>query len=132
MKYFIIAIFISIVVLDIQAQSKEQVETILEQFCIEHFDSCFSKRHYISNSLCVDTIMPHRKDGLIEVMGHHSYYHSYLGSFRNCHTDVVYKASISLSEHKAKILFRKGFIDMRTWADCEVCEHTIILKRSDE
>ena len=128
MKYFVIAIFISIVVLDIHAQSKEQVETILEQFCIEHYDSCFFNRYYVPNSLCVDSILPHRRDGLIEVMGRHSY----LGRFRFRHTSIRYTASITISEQKAKILFRKGFIDMRTWADCEVCEHTIILKRSDE
>ncbi len=54
-----------------QAQSAAQLKEILEQFCLENYDSYFNPRQYVANSLKITDIQ--RDGSTIYVEGTHSY-----------------------------------------------------------
>lgn len=94
------------------AQSREDCKEILEKFCEEYYESCFSERVYIKGSLTV-TKEPKvsRLTGICSVEGTHSYKGQVLlFGRRKTHTGVAFRARIKRVGNTAyKVEFEKFY-----------------------
>ena len=78
------------------ALSFDIIESVLEKYCIEHYDSCFKDRSYILKSIKVDSVQVDSVSKGIKVRGKHSYLGRYIPFFgRRTYSGVAFKAYIS-------------------------------------
>lgn len=106
-KYFLLALLLT-VSSTAGAQTKAEIRDILEQFCLEHYDDCYSPRQYIQNSLVVKSV--DSKEWGFFVKGTHSYkgqYIPFLG--RETHSNVDFKAELRPTERGLKVVFYKWY-----------------------
>lgn len=114
------------------AQSKEDCREILEQFCLEHYESCFSERIYIKGSLRVTKDPKQsRLTGICSVAGTHSYQGQVIAfGRRKTHSGVEFHARIKrVGDTSYKVEFEKlyesdPFMNNAHW---EKCTQTITL-----
>ena len=112
------------------AQStKEQLKSILEDFCVSYYDDAFSPKQYIEGSLTVKTVEADEAKGVIKVKGKHSYRGQYIIFVgRKTHSNVDFKAEITPTGSGLKIKFWKWY-EKDPMADGHwegPCERTII------
>lgn len=106
------------------AQSSENIETLLENYCIEHYDSCFEGRSYIPKSLKVYSVRKDSVSNVLKVLGKHSYRGRYLPFVgRKTYSAVDFKAHILKIEDSWVINFFKLIWDgslsgKREWEEC--------------
>lgn len=114
------------------AQSREDCREILEKFCLEHYESCFSERIYIKGSLRVtkDPIQS-GLTGICSVEGTHSYKGQVIIlGHRKTHSGVEFHARIKrVGDTSYKVEFEKRyesdpFMNNAHW---EKCTQTITL-----
>lgn len=90
--------------------TKEQFKAVLEDFCVSYYDDAFSGKQYIEGSLTVTTLEPDEANNVIKVRGKHSYRGQYIPFFgRKTHSNVDFKAEISVTKSGLKIKFWKWF-----------------------
>ncbi|MXV38466.1 hypothetical protein GO491_07215 [Flavobacteriaceae bacterium Ap0902] len=118
MKKLIITLFIILFSCNatINAQSKFELEAMLDEWAEEEFGSCYSGRTY--KSITLSNFYLDRDNNKIEMEGYVSYLNLLDISVR-----WKFKATLKLySQYRAKMIFRKydGFSE-----DWEICERTI-------
>lgn len=128
-KFLIVALLLAVSGAANAQSTKDQVRSILEDFCVSYYDNAFSPKQYIEGSLTVSTIEADDASNVIKVKGKHSYrgqYIPFLG--RQTHSNVDYKAEIIPASSGLKIRFWKWYeADMRASGHWEgPCEKTIV------
>ena len=113
--------------------SKQQVRALLERWCIEYYDVCFSGRYYIQNSLTVTSIEEDESTGYLKVRGKHSFkgYRYRIGGQRDF-PDVDYRATIMPSSDGQGITVRflkwkVPYLPLQT-GEWEVGEKSIVIR----
>jgi len=112
----------------VNAITKSDVKQYLEQFCVEHYESCFSGRVYIEGSLTVTSMEIDENKGAIKVKGRHSYRGRSFFGYRQTHSGVSYWALIRPTNYGLKVEFHKWYEPDYPGADghWEECTKTII------
>lgn len=114
-----------------RAQLKEQFRELLEQYCMEYYDSCFDHRQYVEGSLIITKLEANEADDAIKVRGKHSYKGQYIPFYgRKTHSYADFKAEIRVTCSGMEIRFWKGFepdvyVPRGRWEG--PCEKTITL-----
>ena len=109
------------------AQTKSEIRDVLEQFCVEHYDDCFSPRVYVQESLEVKSIV--EKEWGLYIKGVHTYkgvYVPFIG--RMFHSRVDFRAEIRPTSEGVNVVFYKWYEPDITHPDgqWEKCENNII------
>ncbi len=109
------------------SQTKSQIKTLLESFCVEHYDDCFRPRLYVDGSLTVNSVSIDENTYVVKAEGTHSYRGQHIPFYgRKTHSGVAWKAEIKVLDTGVKIKFYKwyepDFFDGGHW---EVCEKVV-------
>lgn len=127
-----IKILLSVVLLFVacvaNSQTKAQIKALLEQFCTEHYDDCFSPRLYIDGSLTLNSVSIDENTYVIKAQGKHSYQGQYIPFYgRKTHTGVSWKADIKVLKIGIKVKFYKWYeADINDSGHWESCEKVIV------
>ena len=115
----------------VNAQStKDQIRALLEDFCVTYYNNAFGPRQYIEGTLSVTSLEADEVNDVIKVRGKHSYRGQSIPFFgRSTHSNVDYKAEVSVKRTGIKIKFWKWYEPDMTdpnghWEG--PCEKTII------
>lgn len=108
-KFLMVALLLSISSMA-NAQTKSQIRAILEQFCVENYDNCFSPRLYVDGSLTVTSVDVDEANGKIKVKGTHTCKGQSIPFFgRRTYTGREYKAELIPSSVGVKVRFWRWY-----------------------
>ena len=98
------------------SQSMSQVKNILEQFCLENYDSYFNPRQYVANSLEITNI--YRDGNTIMVEGTHSYRGPHIPIWgRTTFRGRAFKATLKRYDEGYKIEFWRWHKSLKPFVD---------------
>lgn len=94
---------------------KEEIRQILEQFCNEQYNNCYSSKRYLIGSLVVDTYSVENK--AVSVSGFHSYEGEELPFVgRKKHLKVKFRAVIHVGADFANVRFLR-------WSEPDIVDY---------
>ena len=105
-KFIMIALMLSVSGIA-NAQTRAQIQAILEQFCVEHYDRHFAPRQYVEGTLRVTSVDIDEDNGKIKVKGTHT--------CRGQHIPFIGRRTYAGREFKAELLPAKIGIKIRFW-----------------
>ena len=110
--------------------TRDQIKTILEQFCAEHYDNCFAPRQYVEGTLIVTSVDVDEANNKIRIKGTHTCRGQYIpGIGRKTYTGREYKAELIPANLGIKVRFWRWYAPDFPWKDGYwegPCEKTII------
>ena len=110
-KFLMVALMLAVSSMA-NAQSREDCREILEEFCLQHYETCFAERIYTKGSLAVTKEPKVSKlTGICSVEGTHSYKGQVIAfGRRKSHPNVDFKARIKrIGETTFKVEFEKYY-----------------------
>lgn len=90
--------------------TKSELRTLLEQFCVEHYNTCFEPRQYVEGTLVVTSVDVDEANNKIRVRGTHTCRGQYIPLVgRRTYTNREFKAEVIPANMGVKIKFWRWY-----------------------
>jgi len=87
--------------------TRAQIKTILEQFCVEHYDNCFAPRQYVEGTLAITSVDVDEANDKIRIKGTHT--------CRGQHIPFIGRRTYAGREFKAELMPASLGIKVKFW-----------------